>query len=134
MTRTHGISIGNLARLAEVKIPTIRFYEQIGLLPIAERTASDRRVYSEPTVRRLAFIRQARRLGFSVDAIRDLLALSDDPERSCETANVLAAAQLAQVDDKIARLQALRGELSRMATAGCLGRAGDCQVIEALGG
>lgn len=127
------LSIGKLARLADVKIPTIRFYEQIGLLPPAERTDSDRRVYGDAAVRRLAFIRQARRLGFSVEAIRALLALSDDPDRSCEQANLLAQAQLAEVDDKIARLQALRGELVRLAEAGCLGRAGDCRVIEALG-
>lgn len=126
------LSIGKLARVAHVKVPTIRFYEQIGLLPAAERTESDRRIYDEAAVRRLSFIKHARQLGFSVDAIRVLLALSDDPDRPCGEANVLAAEQLADVETKIARLQALRGELRRMATADRHGRAGDCRVIEAL--
>lgn len=72
-------------------------------------------------------------LGFSVDAIRSLLALSDDPDRPCEQANALAAEQLADVEAKISLLEALRDELQRMVLAGCHGRAGDCRVIEALG-
>ena len=127
------LTIGKLARAAEVKVPTIRFYEQIGLLPAADRSASDRRLYGEAAVRRLSFIRHARQLGFSVDAIRVLLTLSDDPDRPCEEANALAAGQLADVEAKIARLEALRSELRRMVTADCHGRAGDCRVIEVLG-
>lgn len=126
------LSIGKLARVADVKVPTIRFYEQIGLLPNAERTDSDRRIYDDGAVRRLSFIKHARQLGFSVDAIRLLLALSDDPDRPCSEANALAAEQLAEVETKIARLEALRDELRRIATADCQGRAGDCRVIEAL--
>ena len=131
--QTVGLSIGSLARLTEVKVPTIRFYEQIGLLPAPDRTASDRRLYDEKAVRRLSFIRHARQLGFSVEAIRSLLALSDDPDRSCAEANALAAEQLADVEAKITRLDALRAELRRMVDAGCQGRAGDCRVIEVLG-
>ena len=127
------LTIGKLARLADVKVPTIRFYEQIGLLPEPDRTESDRRVYGDAAVRRLSFIRHARQLGFSVDAIRSLLALSDDPDRPCEQANSLAAEQLADVEAKISLLEALRDELQRMVLAGCHGRAGDCRVIEALG-
>lgn len=127
------LSIGKLAKATDVKAPTIRFYEQIGLLPRPERTASDRRVYGDAEVRRLSFIKHARQLGFSVEAIRALLALADDPERPCEEANRLAARQLSEVEEKIRRLTALRGELARMAAADCHGRAGDCRVIEALG-
>ncbi len=126
------LSIGKLATAADVKVPTIRFYEQIGLLPAPDRSESDRRLYGEPTVRRLMFIRHARQLGFSVDAIRALLALSDNPDRPCEEANALAAEQLADVEAKIAQLEALRSELRRMVTADCHGRAGDCRVIEVL--
>lgn len=126
------LSIGKLAKATDVKAPTIRFYEQIGLLPRPERTDSDRRVYGDPVVRRLSFIKHARQLGFSVEAIRALLALADDPERPCDEANRLAARQLAEVEEKIRRLKALRGELQRMAAADCHGRAGDCRVIEAL--
>lgn len=126
------LTIGKLAKAAEVKAPTIRFYEQIGLLPAPERSDSDRRLYGEAAVRRLSFIRHARQLGFSVDAIRQLLTLTDNPDRPCEEANALAAGQLADVEAKIGQLEALRSELRRMVTANCHGRAGDCRVIEVL--
>lgn len=124
--------IGRLAQSADVKITTIRFYEQIGLLPEPSRTPSDRRVYDEASVRRLAFIKHARQLGFSVEAIRNLLDLADHPDRPCEQANLLAAAQLKTVETKIRQLQALQGELRRMADATCCGRVSDCRVIEVL--
>lgn len=125
--------IGRLAKATDVKVPTIRFYEQIGLLPAPQRTESDRRVYGEAAVKRLAFIKHARQLGFSVDAIRDLLDLSDHPHRPCEQANRLAAEQLQAVDEKIAQLSVLKSELERMVGAGCAGEVADCRVIEALG-
>lgn len=125
-------SIGRLAKATGVKVPTIRFYEQIGLLPDPERTASDRRVYGEAAVSRLAFIKHARQLGFPVEAIRDLLQLSDSPDQPCEIANTLAAEQLAAVRSKIARLQVLERELQQMVDAACEGRVAGCRVIEAL--
>lgn len=124
--------IGRLATATGVKVPTIRFYEQIGLLAEPERTASDRRMYGEPERRRLAFIKHARQLGFSVEAIRNLLDLADHPEWPCEQANVLAAAQLETVEAKIRQLQALRVELRRMVDAACNGQASACRVIEVL--
>lgn len=126
------LSIGALAKATDVKVTTIRFYEQIGLLPEPLRAANDRRIYDERTLSRLAFIKHARQLGFAVDAIRVLLELSDNPDRSCEQANILAAEQLAAVDSKIARLHALRGELQRVVSAACQGRISDCRVIEVL--
>lgn len=126
------LSIGALAKATDVKVTTIRFYEQIGLLPEPLRASNDRRVYDERTLSRLAFIKHARQLGFAVDAIRTLLQLSDNPDQSCEQANLLAAEQLAAVDSKIARLEALRGELQRVVSAACQGRVSDCRVIEVL--
>ena len=126
------MSIGKLAAAADVKVPTIRFYEQIGLLPQPDRTGSDRRVYAEPAVRRLAFVKHARQLGFGIDAIRHLLDLADNPERGCNRANALAEEQLASVEAKIGQLEALRLELVRMVASGCNGPAGECRVIEAL--
>ncbi len=125
-------TIGKLAKAADVKVPTIRFYEQIGLLPEPDRTESDRRVYDDAAIRRLAFIKHARQLGFPIEAIRTLLDLADNPGQDCGDANVLAAEQLAAVEIKIAQLQALRTELKRMVDAGCRGIAGDCRVIETL--
>lgn len=126
------LSIGQLAKAAGVKVPTIRFYEDIGLLPEPARTASARRIYAQPAVDRLAFIRHARQLGFAVESIRVLLDLSDNPERSCADANALAAGQLRDVEAKIGQLVALRAELQRMVDAACRGRASDCRVIEVL--
>ena len=126
------LSIGALAKATDVKVTTIRFYAQIGLLPEPLRAANDRRVYDERTLSRLVFIKHARQLGFAVDAIRTLLQLSDQPDQSCEQANILAAEQLAAVDSKIARLEALRGELQRVVSAACQGRVADCRVIEVL--
>lgn len=79
-------------RLAEtgVKVPTIRFYEKIGLLEEPPRTASDRRLYDGAATRRLAFIRHARQLGFEIDDIRALLALSDEPDQPCTEVNRIA--------------------------------------------
>ena len=73
------IGIGRLAELTGVKIPTIRFYEQNGLVPPPCRTEGRQRRYDESAVRRLHFIRHARDLGFSVEDIRQLLALSEHP-------------------------------------------------------
>ena len=124
--------IGRLAKATGVKVPTIRFYEGIGLLPEPLRTESDRRVYDQTAVDRLAFIKHARQLGFTVEAIRSLLDLSDHPDRPCEQANALAAAQLKTVEAKIRQLQALRGELRRMVATACSGQVSDCRVIEVL--
>jgi DNA-binding transcriptional MerR regulator len=126
------LTIGKLAKAADVKVPTIRFYEQIGLLPEPDRTESDRRVYEDGAVRRLAFIKHARQLGFPIEAIRTLLDLSDHPDRTCDSANDLAEEQLVAVEQKIAQLQALRSELKRMVDAGCRGAAANCRVIETL--
>jgi DNA-binding transcriptional MerR regulator len=126
------LSIGQLSKASDVKVPTIRFYEEIGLLPQAERASNDRRVYGEAAILRLAFIRHARQLGFSVNAIRDLLDLSDNPDRHCGPANRLAVQQLQEVEAKIAQLEILRDELRRMVASACVGQAADCRVIEAL--
>lgn len=126
--------IGRLSAETGVKVPTIRFYEKIGLLPEPPRTDSDRRLYDDAAFRRLGFIRHARQLGFEIESIRALLDLSDQPDRPCEEANRIAERQLEAVDARIAGLQALRAELSRIQAAACSGgRISDCRVIEALG-
>jgi DNA-binding transcriptional MerR regulator len=124
--------IGKLAAATGVKIPTIRFYEEIGLLPAPPRTASDRRMYDDEAERRLSFIRHARQLGLDLDSIRSLLDLSDHPDRPCDEANAIAGRHLAEVRRKIAQLRALERELARL-TAECAGgRVSGCKVIEAL--
>ena len=73
------LTIGKLGEAAGVKVPTIRYYEQIGLLPEPERSAGNQRLYGGKALDRLAFIRHARELGFPLEAIRDLLSLTDNP-------------------------------------------------------
>ena len=73
-------SIGEVARATGVKVPTIRYYEMIGLLDDPGRTAGNQRRYGQGEVDRLAFIRHARDLGFSLDAVRALIRLSRHPE------------------------------------------------------
>ncbi|SHI40027.1 DNA-binding transcriptional regulator, MerR family [Roseomonas rosea] len=126
------LPIGGLSRLTGVKVPTIRYYETVGLLPEAPRTGSNRRLYGQEAVRRLRFIRHARDLGFEVEVIRQLLAMADQPERPCAEVDGIARAHLAEIDDRIARLTALRGEISRMTECGAHGKVGDCRVIQVL--
>ncbi len=73
------VPIGEAARRSGVKVPTIRYYEEVGLLPEPPRSEGNRRLYGETHLQRLAFIRHARELGFEVDAIRTLLDLQDSP-------------------------------------------------------
>lgn len=132
MTLRTAFSIGDAARRSGVKVPTIRYYEQIGLLQAASRTASNRRLYDQADLRRLSFIRHARELGFDVEAIRTLLTLQDSPDQSCAQADEIAKARLVEVDRRIASLNALRGELQRMVQECATGRICDCRVIETL--
>lgn len=102
-----GIGIGELSRKTGVKIPTIRYYEQIGLLPEGARTMGNQRRYESAAVQRLLFIRRARELGFTIDAIRDLLCLADASYSHPSDALRIARKQLAAVEEKIVRLEAL---------------------------
>lgn len=126
------IPIGALSEATGVKVPTIRFYEQIGLLPAPLRTQSNRRSFGEPHLQRLRFIRHARDLGFSVDDIRELLAMTAQPQASCDRADSIARRHLAEVERRIAQLQSLRSELQRMIGECSHGRIADCRVIESL--
>ena len=125
-------AIGEAARQSGVKVPTIRYYEGIGLLAAPVRSEGNQRSYEPEDVRRLAFIRHARELGFEVEAIRTLLSLQDDPEQSCAAADAIAKSRLVEVEKRIASLNALRDELLRMVKQCANGRIGDCRVIETL--
>lgn len=127
------LTIGKLSQASRVKVPTIRYYEEIGLLPEAERSMGNQRLYGRKAQERLTFIRHARELGFPLDAIRDLLSLSDRPDQSCAAADAIASAQLAAVEARIARLVALKAELERMLVQCAGGVIADCRVIEVLG-
>lgn len=126
------VSIGELAKRTGCKVQTIRYYEQIGLMPEPNRTLGHQRIYGEQQVCRLAFIRHSRELGFPLEAIRELLQLGDDPNRSCEQADRIARAQLREVEIRMTRLAMLKTELERMLLECKHGRVADCRVIEVL--
>jgi len=125
-------TIGALGKAARVNIETIRYYERIGLMPPPARSRAGYRTYDTSHVERLEFIRHSRELGFSLDAIRELLALSDNPERSCAEADTIARVHLRDVEARIASLEALRSELTRMIRRCSHNRIADCRVIRVL--
>ncbi len=126
------LTIGDLAERTTTKVQTIRFYEQEGLMPAPPRSSGGQRRYDEHHAKRLAFIRHARELGFPLDAVRELLSLSDKPEQSCESVDRVAKEVLVDVEAKIARLMALQIELKRMLRQGRHGKVGECKIIEVL--
>ena len=126
------LPIGEASKRAGVKVTTIRFYEQIGLLPAASRTDGNRRHYGDDDVQRLAFIRHARELGFEIDAIRTLLTLQDDLDQPCSTADAIAKARLEEVEQRITSLTALKAELQLMIEGCGHGRLVECNVIGVL--
>lgn len=128
----HDLTIGRIAEAAGCKVQTVRYYEQIGLIPAPPRSSGNQRVYDDSAIHRLTFIRHARELGFPLQAIRDLISLSDDPNQPCDAADAIAKAQLSEVDRRIHRLHALRHELERMIEQCRGGRIADCRVLEVL--
>ena len=127
------ISIGELSRRINVKVPTIRYYEQVGLLPPPPRTEGRQRRYGSAEIARLDFIRHARDLGFDLDAIRELLGLSEQPEGPCEPADRIVMRHLETVERRISHLTALRAELRRMLDTCDHGQIRDCRIIQVLG-
>jgi DNA-binding transcriptional MerR regulator len=132
MADRHLIPIGRLAAETGCKIETIRYYERAGLLTSPERSSGGHRLYDRRARNRLMFIRHGRDLGFPLEAIRELLALADDPDRSCAAADAIARTRLAEVESRLLRLTALQTELQRMIEECQGGRIADCRVIEVL--
>ena len=126
------MKIGEMATATATNIETVRYYEKIGLLPAPARDAANYRSYGKAHLARLSFIRRARDLGFTLDQVRELLGLADDRRQSCAAVDAIASAHLAEIDRKIADLQALRGELSRMIGDCRQGTVADCLIIDSL--
>ncbi len=127
------LSIGSLSKQTDVKVPTIRYYEQIGLIDPPERTEGNQRRYPKEALERLAFVKHARELGFSIETIQALIELNNHPDRSCTEATTIAQEQLNNVRARIASLLRLETELVRI-TEGCngAGTVSDCYVLASL--
>lgn len=131
-SRSVGISIGELSRLTSVNIETIRYYERIGIMPAPPRTDGGRRIYGEDHLKRLAFIRRSRELGFSLDEVRGLLGLVRGHALTCAEVNKMARTHVADIRQKVKHLKKLESVLTDLA-ARCHGkRVPDCPIIDAL--
>ncbi len=126
-------TIGQLAAAAGVNLETVRYYERIKLMPPPARTASGHRVYEEANVRRLAFIRRGRELGFSIEQIRALLALSQPCRASCAEVRPIAQIHLDEVRAKLADLARLEEILAATIARCSADLAPSCPVLDMLG-
>ncbi|MBI4275238.1 MAG: helix-turn-helix domain-containing protein [Rhizobiales bacterium] len=124
--------IGRLAALTGVDIETIRYYERIALVSAPARTAGRYRIYGEQHIRRLAFIRCSRELGFSLEDIRHLLRVADRGNAASAEIRRLTLARLADVHGKIASLNKLERALKTMTNACQPGNQCSCPIIDAL--
>ncbi len=125
-------SIGDISKRTGVKVPTIRYYEQLGLITTPRRSSGNQRRYSAEDAKRLGFIKHARDLGLPLEAIRELLRLSEHPGNSCVDADRIAAAHLKVIRNKIASLRSLERELQRIASGCNAEQVRDCYVLQSL--
>jgi DNA-binding transcriptional MerR regulator len=127
-------TIGALAKAAGISTPTIRYYEEIGLLPRANRTASGQRNYDLSDIGRLTFIKQCRDFGFSIEQVRVLLDLSISSERDCVETRDIAQAHLDEIRAKMVELRALETRLEgfvKRCNDACAGGPGsDCVIFK----
>lgn len=128
-----GMRIGALAKAARTLVETIRYYEREGLLPAPPRSDANYREYGGAELERLLLIRRCRSLDMSLDEVRELLRIHDEPGADCGEVNNLLDGHIAHVRTRISELQALARELERL-RAGCTGpqRAGMCGILTGL--
>lgn len=131
-----GLKIGELAERTGTNAPTIRYYEQIGLLPRPSRRNGGQRSYGEEDVRRLTFIRRCREFGFSIERVRLLASLVQDRDRSCMEARDIAYEHLVAIRAKLKELRALEESMAAFVAScesACAGGPGpDCAILEDL--
>ncbi|WP_298930823.1 helix-turn-helix domain-containing protein [uncultured Ramlibacter sp.] len=130
------LSIGAASRQSGCSVPTIRYYEEVGLLAAAARTDGNQRHYDDAAMRRLSFIRRCRDFGFSIEQVRGLLGLVDQPGRDCAEVRDIAQVQLQEVQTKLAQLQSLEASLAAFVNSCNTGCAGGpalaCTILEDL--
>ena len=126
------MKIGQAAAASGCHIETIRYYERIGLLPRPARTGGGYRDYLPQEVDRLRFITRGRELGFSLEEIRSLLTLSDDPALSCRDVDQLARHHLADIEQRVRELRRIARELERTIASCAGGKRGQCAILGSL--
>jgi MerR family mercuric resistance operon transcriptional regulator len=123
---------GALAAQTGCNIETIRYYEQIGILPPPPRSQGGHRLYGQPLVRRLNFVRRSRDLGFNLEEIRELLRVVDGGNYTCGQVEALALKHVQDIRRKIADLKKLKVVLETMASQCSGGKIPKCPIIDAL--
>lgn len=130
------MTIGALATHTSSNVPTIRYYEEIGLLPQAQRSANGRRYYRDADLKRLTFIKRCRDFGFPIEQVRELVNLFEDGDRSCIEVRDLAQMHLDTVRAKLAEMRQLEASLMSVVESCdevcCKGSTRDCTIIEDL--
>lgn len=127
------MNVGEAARLAELPAKTIRYYEEIGLIS-PERADNGYRAYSGDDIHRLAFLKRARNLGFSIEDCRQLMALYRDNSRASADVRAIASAHVSVIEEKMRELQSMRLTLQKLIHA-CHGDARpDCPILEEMAG
>lgn len=126
------MKISEAAAASGCHLETIRYYERVGLMPRPTRIGSGYRAYTPAEVGRLRFISRGRELGFSLEEIRSLLRLDDDPKLSCGDVDALARAHLADIHQRIEALTSMAGELERVIVQCAGGERGTCTILRAL--
>lgn len=127
-----GLKRGELARRAGCNLETIRYYEDIGLMPEPDRSAAGHRLYSTEDQRRLRFILRSRELGFSIDEIRSLLSMVDSGSYTCGEIHALTQEHLKSVAGKIADLKKLQRTLKSISSDCAAGNEPECPIVDAL--
>jgi len=105
------MQIGEIAKLTGIKVQTVRFYEGEGLIDAPRRSDGSYRLYDQSYLNQLTFIKRARDLGFTLDQVRDLLRLADDPRKSCAEVDEMAVLHIEEIDRKLVDLQVLRSQI-----------------------
>jgi MerR family mercuric resistance operon transcriptional regulator len=128
-----GLTIGQVAKTADVNIETVRYYERRGLLPEPHRRPSGYRNYPPDAVRRIRFIKHAQQLGFSLQEVSELLQLRVDPGTSCHEVKQRAEAKNAEIERRIEDLRCMQQALATLAEA-CSGQGpiNECPILDAL--
>lgn len=126
------MKIGEAAAASGCHFETIRYYERIGLLPPPARTDTGYRDYTAGQVERLRFITRGRELGFSLDEIRSLLRLTEDPDLSCGEVDQLARKHLAEIEQRVHELKRMARELQHTITGCAGGQRAQCTILGAL--
>jgi len=124
------MTIGVLARSAGVNLETIRYYQRRGLIATPRKPPGGIRRYPHTALAQLRFIKRAQQLGFSLNEIRELLALG---EQSCSATRRVAERRLADIEARLHDLQAMRRTLARLIQACRAGREAACPIVESLG-